>query len=72
MRSFHSPRLLHGDDHDAVVLLGVVAQDGDEQVGVERVQTPRRLVQQQHHWGRGGGGLIRVEHIVLCWSQELR
>ena len=42
-------RLLHGEHHDAVVLLGVVGQDGHDEVGVQRVQVPGRLVQQHHH-----------------------
>lgn len=31
------PGFLHGDDHNAVVLLGMVTEDGDDKVGVERV-----------------------------------
>ena len=42
-------RLLHGYHHDAVVLLGVVGKDRDDEVGVERVEVPGGLVQQQHH-----------------------
>ena len=41
------PRLLHGEQHDAVVLLGVVGQDGDDEVGVERVEVGGGLVEEE-------------------------
>lgn len=42
--------LLHAEQDEAVVLLGVVGHDGDEEVRVQGVQVARRVVQQQHHW----------------------
>ena len=41
--------LLHGDHNDAIVLFSVVGQDRDDEVGVERVQVPGGLIQEQHH-----------------------
>ena len=41
------PRLLHGEKHDAVVLFGVVGQDGDDEVGVEGVEVSGGLVEEE-------------------------
>ena len=41
------PGLLHGEEHDAVVLLGVVGQDGDDEVGVEGVEVGGGLVEEE-------------------------
>ena len=41
------PWLLHGEEDDAVVLLRVVGQDGDDEVGVEGVEVPGGLVEQE-------------------------
>lgn len=46
----NKPGFLHGDNNNPVIFLGMVAQNGDKKVSVERVQTPRWLVQQQHHY----------------------
>lgn len=35
--SIDLPGFLHGDDHNAVILLGMVTEDGDDEVGVEWV-----------------------------------
>ncbi len=43
-------RLLHREHDRAAVLLRVVAQDRDDEVRVQRVEAPRRLVQQQDNY----------------------
>ena len=44
----------------------MVAEYGDEQVGVQGVQAPRRLVQQQHHWGT----IAIVRHLFNITYKE--